>query len=26
MCATYFELTNPVVQNICDQKHFFRTL
>jgi len=20
ICATYFELTNPVVQNICDKK------
>jgi len=22
VCATYFELTNPVVQNIRDKKHF----
>jgi len=22
VCATHFELTNPVVQNICDKKHF----
>ena len=22
ICATYFELNNPVVQNICDKKHF----
>ena len=21
-CATYFEQTNPVVQNICDKQHF----